>query len=148
MKTNKEVILSLEQCVEICGKWRHILTLDDWEVQIACLSVEELDPDMKEVAGEGHQIRGYTNLDFYTKLAYIVIITPTDEELLDGARDPWDMEKTIVHELMHIHYANASQKYGSDTYEDTKEIVLLEQAIDATTNALIAVKRGYYNELG
>ena len=71
------------------------------------------------------------------KKTAIIKILDSKDYLLDSGPNclyPQDMEQSLVHELLHLHFA------AIDDYEGLKDIVH-EQAIDQIAKSLIKVKR-------
>ncbi len=68
-----------------------------------------------------------------TKTAVIRVLDPLDYS--PNAAWPQDMERVLVHELLHLHFAPFEAENG------TPEDVLQEQAIDCIATGLVALDR-------
>lgn len=145
MQIREEVLLTEEECSIAIAKWRSLLCLEDWDVYLTYLPSDKYDSDLGLKTPEGYLTRGSAKIDFYGKTVCLTICFPTEEHRKESVIFPWDMEKTIVHELVHVQFAHAARNYDYDY--DSKSIVPLEQAVDAIASALIAAKRGYYVKL-
>jgi hypothetical protein len=111
---------------EACKHWKKVLRLQDW-ITKAGLYRER---DMK-LGG----CNGECEWQLKTKIATIRILDPLDYP--EGLIMEQDMEKTLVHELLHLHFA--------PLYADTEDASIdnaQEQAIDCIAHALINLARG------
>lgn len=142
MRILQEVLLTEEECKATINTWKTILSLEDWTVLLYYIDGTE-DQIEADSAGEGYRASASAVMDFYTKTLTLRIYYPTQEDKA-ATVTPWDMEKSIVHELVHILYSHAAQKYEGPSQYTDESMVLLEQSVEATANALIAVKRGLY----
>jgi hypothetical protein len=98
--------------------WQPLLKLADWDVVV-----------MYERHLEG---RGLCTRQFAYKTATIRIVDPIDYQ--DKVR-PQDVEKTLVHELLHLHLA------AFDTPNGTPLGDAEEQAVESLARAFVALKR-------
>lgn len=119
-----EIILTQEQLEERLAYWQRVLRLQDWRVKARL--VRE-----RDFRNPGNQ--GECEWSLSTKVAIIRILDPVDYSP-DCA---WlqDMERTLVHELLHLHFAPFRAE--SDTAEDISQ----EQAIDCIATGLVALYR-------
>lgn len=120
----QQVILTIEEAQALMGYWQEVLRLQDWTVILEICRREDL--------YEGTQ--GQCEMTFRRKEARIKILDPTDYPTKDSI--PQDMEATLVHELLHLHFV------GFDLSKvDSREDDLLEQTINALSYALVGLKR-------
>lgn len=145
MILNEEVLLSEEECLKLIDEWKAVLSLEDWT---AYLSYQRTDEDglIVPACEDEYTVRGGAHLDFYHKIVTIFLYYPDAEAAKENPQALWDMEHTIVHELVHIHFAVAAQKYqGKDKDYTPKSLIPLEQSVDAVARALVLAKRGWLN---
>ena len=110
---------------DLVRKWQPVLGLSDWRVKVSLKRAA----DLKNGSAEGENATVLAR-----KLAHISIANP-DELSVDLSFAP-DPEHTIVHELLHCHFAPfMSEKHGSLKH------IAQEQAIDLIANALVALDR-------
>lgn len=118
-----------EDAMTSCKEWQKILRLQDW---IVSTSIERgRDFNLEKSQGE-------CSWNIQTKLAKIRVLDPSDYP--PGSMIEQDMEQTLVHELLHLHYA-PFDNFNYDSLENTA----LEQSIDSIAMALVNLKRGNYN---
>lgn len=123
----QEVILTEEQLQEKLAYWQKILRLSDWIITVRI--ARERDMNLSGCAGE-------ISWSLNNKAASIRILDEIDcpQDLMY----PQDMEKTLVHELLHLHLAPVSECYGKN--EDIYSL-FEEQAIESISHALVRVSR-------
>jgi len=117
---------TLEELSCLCAEWQADLRLNDWEVILKLVMPHEMGP---ERSGECSWV-------ICKKRAKISIL---DSQYWGGSSGSWvgeDQELTLVHELLHLHYA-PFDNFKCDTPEDTA----LEQSIHCISQALVALKR-------
>jgi hypothetical protein len=104
-------------------EWQRILRLQDWEVKVAA---------RRERAMQSNDCEGCNRYQPDLKRASIHIRDPLDEP--EDADFPADPEATIVHELLHLHFA---------PFYVTKGLLntLQEQAIEVIAQSLVGLKR-------
>lgn len=109
---------------QLCEKWKEILRLQDWDTKIAF--TRNYSMWTENSAGE---------VSFTTKkkVATIHILDPVDYS--PNICVEQDIEKTVVHELLHLHLA----EWSDMTEEGTP--VSGEQAINALSGALVNLNR-------
>lgn len=118
--------LTQEQLEALCREWQGILRLQDWRVFLRKTRARDMsNPD--------HQ--GECEWVLSRKEAYISLLDPVDYP--PDAIEPQDEELTLVHELMHLHFA----PFWTDKGEDDPERIAMEQAIELTAQALVRLKR-------
>ena len=109
---------------ELCAEWQKLLRLQDWQVQINMVRAVGMHRE-----GSG----GEVNWHVATKAAVISITDPIDYP--ENAICPLDIERTIVHELLHLHFVPFVADDG--TPEDESQ----EQVIHILSEALVKIKR-------
>jgi len=104
-------------------EWQRVLRLQDW-----CLKIEA----MREKDMEFQGCHGLCNYSPTLKNATITVRDSID--FRDGAGYPEDVEATIVHELLHLHFS---------PFYVTKGLVntFQEQAIEVIAQSLVGLKR-------
>lgn len=109
---------------DLCAEWQRELRLQDWDVVAQYRRGHAMrDPDNQgECAWLPHK-----------KLATIYILDPADYP--PDASRPQDVELTLVHELLHLHFAPFVAE------RDSAEDIAQEVAIDQIARALVALKR-------
>lgn len=109
--------------------WKGVLGLQDWVIKldINCHSKEMLLPDCA----------GATEWTECIKSAWITILNPDEygERIV-----PFDMEKTLVHELLHLKFCLLGES-GND-FQDR----YVHQLIDDMARALVAARRDTVEE--
>lgn len=120
-----EVVLTEKQLQEKLHYWQEKLRLKDWIVKVKIVRQRE----MSKIDGIGE-----IQFSIHNKTAMIYILDPVDY-------DDWekqDMENTLVHELLHLHFSQISYHFGKDSevYE-----VFEEQAIESIAHGLIEAER-------
>jgi hypothetical protein len=122
----QEIHLTQEQAEALLSEWQEILRLQDWDVIV------------RIVRGNGlnlpEDIQGTCKYILKRHQAVIKLLNPVDWD----PDIPWpqDMETTLVHELLHLHFG-PFDKFEEDDARD----VASEQAIHAISSALTRVKR-------
>lgn len=108
------------------AKWIWRLRLNDWDIRWRVVRKDELPPDKTGVC------------DSLTtkKLASIRILHPDDGD--PSWLDPYDFELTIIHELLHLHFAPWALLFE----EGDQSNLFLEQAVHVLSSTLLAADRG------
>lgn len=114
---------------DLLKEWQHRLGLDDWHIVLR----ENCSPNdmvLQSVSGECEK-------DEVNKCAVIRIISKKDygDRIL-----PFDKEKVLIHELMHIKF------WLIENTENEMQNRVVHQLIDDMARALIDAKRGNKNE--
>jgi len=104
----------------VCAAWQEVLRLRDWEIKIRFCAAFDIDRDSM---GEIH-------FRLPKKAAAIRILKPDHFEPNEDF--PQDIEKTIVHELLHLHYCDLT----SDGFNLAEE-----RAVNAISSGLVSLKR-------
>jgi hypothetical protein len=120
-----EYIMNDEQLQERCVYWQKVLRLQDWEVSVQVTR----DRDFR-----GPHNQGECEWVIGTKHAAIRILDPVDYP--PNRMWPQDMERVLVHELLHLHFAPFdSAEAGS--MEDNAQ----EQAIESIASGMVMLER-------
>lgn len=119
------------ELVELCQQWQKVLRLQDWDVRARLVRWHEMREPCRN-AGE-------CEWSLSKKQAILRIVCPEDA----GPNDHWphDVERTLVHELLHLHLAPLDRD-DMDPLEHTA----MEQAIHAIACALVELKRASNRE--
>lgn len=114
-----------DEVQEACEKWKKILRLQDWVTKSGIYRERDMRLD---------GCNGECEWQLKTKIATIRILDPIDypENLIIEQ----DMEKTLVHELLHLHFAPLYADTDDKSIDDAQE-----QAIDCIANALVNLNR-------
>ena len=111
-----------EQLAALCADWQRRLRLQDWDVTVLMVPVGDMDS-----CSHCGNIKYYLN----TKEAKVSLLDPAHYCGLGK----YDIEVTLVHELLHCHFAPFAARDGSS--KDSAQ----EQAIDAIAKALVGAVR-------
>jgi len=115
-----------EQLQQACREWQRRLRLEDWRVTVRF-------QDWVSMSTIGRS--GEVQWNLQAKSAVISILPPGQRcdgnpEMAEG-----DWERTLVHELLHLHLA------AWDTCDGSLEDAAQEQAINAMSEALVTLAR-------
>lgn len=116
--------MSEKELNALCGIWQRRLRLQDWDVKVRLVRERDL---------HNSNNQGECEWSISTKAAVVRIIDPVDYS--PDCAWPQDMERVLVHELLHLHFAPFSAECG------TAEDVAQEQAIHALSQALVELAR-------
>ena len=114
-------IQSLQKC---CAEWQHILRLDHWDIYVGI---------QRKTAFEHDEAQGEISYNYATGDAIIKILDPIDWPTTCVNQD---MEKTLVHELLHLQFAPCEPPES-----DHLQCLLWERSIESTAIAMIRLKR-------
>ena len=118
---------------KLLKEWQERLGLQDWQIKFK--------PNCKaEEVDEGNSI-GETLWSTTNKSAIIKIIA--EEEYSEEYIIPYDFEKTLVHELLHIKFSLIDKDLN--TYEGAVTEQARHQLIDDLARAFVMAKRGKTN---
>jgi hypothetical protein len=109
----------------LCAEWQKTLRLQDWDVKVRIVRRSQF--RISDAQGECEWL-------LPKKTALIHIVDPIDYP----PNSVWeqDMERTLVHELLHCHMA------GFDDFEyGSPKDVAVEQAVESIAKALVSLKR-------
>ena len=118
----REVIFTQDQLQQKLLEWQKRLRLQDWIISIKL--VRERDMDLEGVQGEVFWV-------IEKKMATIKILDPIDYP--PDNMEPQDMENTLVHELLHLHFA--ALKYDGDNH------IAEEQVIESIASGILTAYR-------
>lgn len=122
-----EVYQSVEEAQFACQVWQTILGLVDWDVRVSFADRDAL---------SGQQTDADVRWELSHRRAMIRLVTPETYHSGEGtARWPIDHENSLVHELLHLHFASFDEEPG------TPKGVAQEQAICAVAKALVSLRR-------
>ena len=115
--------MTIEQLRDRCAYWQKVLRLQDWDIQLSLVRQWDV-PDAF----------GTCDANLIKKIARIKILDPVD----DG--DPhdyeeYDAEKTLVHELLHVHFEPFAKK------DDSPEETAQHQVVHVLAYALVGLDR-------
>ena len=123
-RRNPIVIKEVSPYLLLMGEWQSILDLDDWTIKLN----EDVSPNDMQLQG----VSGECAWDEIHKAATINIINEKDY----GNRIlPFDKEKTLVHELLHIKFCMIDNS-GNELFDK-----MLHQLIEDMAKALVRTKR-------
>jgi hypothetical protein len=117
-----EVILTQKQAETKCLEWQKILGIQDWAVIVSILRHDNMPI---------HDTAGSMTIRKLKNIGNMALLDPIDHVNLAV---PIDMEKTVVHELLHL---VLSPLKIDDAQNDEEEVV-----IEKLSSALVALKRG------
>lgn len=109
---------------KLLKKWQSILGLTDWVIDLR----DNCAPDdfiLKNVNGECE----------YNEMLKCAVIRLLDEKYYEKRVLPYDKEKTLIHELLHIKFSFL-QESGNDLQER-----IVHQLIDDLAKSFIVVKK-------
>jgi predicted SprT family Zn-dependent metalloprotease len=119
--------MTQEELQELCEEWQERLSLRDWRVTA----------EFTDTGGIAGKAVGNNRWTLALKAANIYIL---EERYIPDNSIARDIEETLVHELLHLHFA----KWSDETYLKDDEYgmpVEGEQGVDAISRALVALKR-------
>jgi len=119
-------LLTLEELKSRCTYWQRRLRLQDWTIFLDVQSAKDMKADDNDGEIQMLQVK---------RQAWITILDPADYPA--HADEPQDMERTLVHELLHIHFTEIHQGRRLKRIPHVAE----ERAIDAISRALVEVER-------
>jgi hypothetical protein len=123
---HREVHLTHEEAETLCREWQETLRLQHWDVKVKIARGNGLDlPD---------SVQGRCQWVLTKHSAFIRLLDPVDWD--KDILWPQDMERTLVHELLHLHFAPFD-----DFPVDGPKDIASEQAIEALSLALVNLKR-------
>jgi hypothetical protein len=117
------VTLTEQQAAAALEEYQRILRLQDWRISVRICAAAEID----------NRSQAQINWHLARRSATIRLLCPAD--YLTRYEEPQDMEVDLVHELCHIHLI------GLNVAADTPEDLAQEQAIEALSEAVVALRR-------
>lgn len=123
---NDAVIFNQDELRQLCIEWQKILRLQDWDIIV---QISRRDDTF------GNSTMGQVRYHLELKQALIKIIDPIDYPA--NVIYPQDMEISLVHELLHLHFAPFNAEEG------TPAATAQEQAI---AKGLVGLRRNRHTE--
>jgi len=105
--------------------WQKVLRLQDWDIEVKVVRARDM--NLEESAAS-------VNWVLPKRMASVAIRDPIDYP--PGLMGEQDQEVSLVHELLHLHYAGFDE-----TERGSLQETLLEQSIEAISRALVLLKR-------
>lgn len=125
-RTFDENLLTEKEATRAVEKWQNVLGIRDWGVNVRLARARDMPlPNAQGV------------IDATNKKCMATIYLLDSADYNPDCVVPQDMEKTIVHELLHV----LLKPLGISNDLDLEEEVLIEKL----SSALIGVDRGHYN---
>ena len=121
-KVNLNTYVSLLKCLT---KWQTIFELNDWEIQI--LSNNDID------------CKSLVTINGVNKQAIIKIITYDEYLDRDFNNFHWDMEESIVHELLHIMFVDLERAMDFKTLD--KIDFFMESLVETLARKYLELER-------
>lgn len=119
------IIRDQEHLDELLEYWMQKLNMNDWEIYAHLNPKHEMDQDLGRVS--------------YLKSAKKAVVGILNFHEYKDKNYKWDQEKTLVHELMHVHLGIL------DTYDDNDENTIsgtvFHQLVESTAKILVSLKR-------
>lgn len=117
-------IFTEDELKKLCSFWQNQLKLNNWRIAIG---IE------RKTAFNNSQSIGEIDYVLPLRQAIIKVLDP-----LDYPNSPFkqDMEITLVHELLHLHFALFEPKS-----DDSLEFLIMESTIEQLANILVEMKR-------
>ncbi|MCO7125105.1 hypothetical protein NIE88_04865 [Sporolactobacillus shoreicorticis] len=116
------LILTESNLQEKLKYWQERLRLRDWDITAKIVPLSKM--DHRDEAGKCEW-----NLESRFALIYVLSL---DDYQNVGSPMAYDMEQTLVHELLHLHFA---------PMDDDKYYMPIEQAIESISKALVEESR-------
>lgn len=113
-----------KETAEILKFWKDILFMQEWEFVLKYCTAADMPQDTQ----------GSVTWTLGNKTAIIKILRPDNYNYPDF---PQDIERTILHEILHCFLA-----FQDKTKKGSIEEILFEQKIETISKALIKLKRG------
>lgn len=122
--------MTTEELESLCAEWQRRLRLVDWHIGVKLGHCYELD----------HDCLGQCDINAPEKAALIRILDPAEDEPSKwDVVEPYDVERTLVHELLHVLLHGLLPKHPP---KDSPQYVALEQTINLLSHAMVNAKRG------
>ena len=124
MARSEEHLFNLDRLEELLEEWKSILHLEQWDIELRrSRQIDFLEEDNQ----------GEITFNKVECQAIIRILDP-----IDWVDTPFkqDMEKTLVHELLHLIYANFEPEDSNSL-----QYTLWHRSIDSMARVLVSLKR-------
>jgi hypothetical protein len=126
------VYLTGEELEQLLDYWVPRLGLQAWKINLKITRAPDLPQD---------HIQGAATWLASRRAATVHLLDPRDHRT-EEPRLWYDMETTLVHELLHVVFAEWTDRSRSDIEGDgTVHSVCVEQPIDQISEALVALRR-------
>jgi hypothetical protein len=125
------VIYELDELQECCDKWVRILKLNNWDIMLSIERGKNFD-DMDNCGEVVHIMT--------LGVAVIKILHPDDWP--DDCAWEYDMEKTLVHELLHLHFVSFEPQD-----KDSLNYTMWERTIETLAKILVDLERAGDTEI-
>ena len=122
----KEVILNADELNDLLEYWQKELRLENWDIVVNLYRQEEFYDE---------ESQGENSYDIRTGQSIIRILDHIDWPI-QGQRFPQDMERCLVHELLHLHFEPFEPKDKKSLEHD-----LMERTIETLAGTLVALRR-------
>jgi len=119
---NQQAVITNSQVEDWLRVWQNRLNLSRWKVEVRIVRASELNPDTL----------GHLKWNASDHSALIKVLNPLDYDLPPD-QIPADIERTVVHELVHLQLSNLPRN-GSKIVE--------EQVVNDITEALLRLDTG------
>lgn len=116
---------------DLCQKWQTLLRLRDWDIHVELFSAREFSEEDRQ---------GEVFYDISTGQAIIHLLDVDDR--LDTPF-PYDLEKVLVHELLHLHFAMFEPEK-----EDSLRHDLWERTVEKMAQVMLRIHRQDITEDG
>jgi|ERR1700722_1587118 len=117
---DENVVVSLEELQILCREWQLRLRVQDWNIEVRIWRQSQF---------KDNTLDGNVQIWPDMKEAEIRVLDPPDAG--DNRKWPFDMEKILVHEMLHILWDGVPNTSSQEA----------EIAINMTTDALLELKR-------
>lgn len=106
-------------------RWAKALELDGWRIEVQVAEIEDLP-------------------DAYAKVTWVLTQRRATIRFRKDAIRRWDIDVTIVHELLHLHLAPVEHELRQKTedYEESLTGVSVEQAIHHISESIVRLASG------
>ena len=121
---DQSFIFTEDELIKLCREWQECLRLEFWSIALRIARAREF--DLENSQGECHWTLS-------TAVATIKILDPADYPITPFKQD---MEKTLVHELLHLHFCSFDTTEPKSLAES-----MMERTIDHLARALVTLKR-------
>ena len=118
------MICTQEELEELCKQWTKILHLENWDIKLFICHEKDF---------TGHDNQGEIDYIMENGDASIKILHP---DSYPNSPFEYDMEKTLVHELLHLHFAPFRPED-----ESSLNFVLWERAIETMARIMVDLDR-------
>lgn len=116
--------MTRERLGEIGLHWQQVLRLTQWQIGVRLVRASEIPQSRGQCAANSNKWQ-----------AIISIVDPVDAANIAHPEFPHDPERTLVHELLHLHF------WHCDVEDDSPQGQALERAVDALSHVLVNLHR-------